>query len=91
MWSGSPTCYEADSAEHRRAAALGDQQQRLGSGLPFRPMLNLFGEACNVAAGIAERYQRSAIGQGNRIFEAAGPTRRRHRANSSAPAGVKFT
>jgi hypothetical protein len=52
--------HDPDPRQHRRAAALGDQQQRLGCGLPFRRFVLGLRKLRDVRPGILQRHKLGA-------------------------------
>ena len=63
--------HHADPDEHRRAAMLGDQDQRLDRGLPCRRVVLGFRQLGDVVRGVAKRDELAATGQGDRVVEGA--------------------
>jgi hypothetical protein len=55
--------HDPDPRQHRRAAALGDQQQRLRRSLPLPRLVLGLRKLRDVVAGILERDKRAAAGQ----------------------------
>jgi hypothetical protein len=61
--------HDAYPRQHRRAAALGDQQQRLRRGLPFRRFVLGLRKLRDVVAGFLERDERAPAGQWDWLVE----------------------
>ena len=55
--------HHADPGEHRRAAALGNQQQRFHRRLPFGGVVFGLGELGDVGGGVTQGNERLALGQ----------------------------
>jgi hypothetical protein len=87
--------HHSDMRHHRIAAALGDQDQHFGCRLPFWRVPFGFREFDDVLRGVAERHQRFAVRQFNRIVKLSIPSLSAFLvaiyANSSAPVAVNFT
>jgi hypothetical protein len=67
--------HHADVREHRRAAEIDDEYERLDRGLPFRQRGFFLRKASNVGRRFAQCPQLAAIGEGDRILEFARPAR----------------
>jgi hypothetical protein len=65
--------HDADPREHHRAAEVGDQDQRLDGGLPFRQSRFLLWQIGYVGRRVLQRQQLPAIRQRDRIIEAGAP------------------
>jgi hypothetical protein len=60
---GSALSHDADPCEHRRAAEIGDEYERLDHGLPFRQRGFFLRKGSNVCRRVAQRAQLSAVGE----------------------------
>jgi hypothetical protein len=65
--------------QHRIAVAFDNQQQRLGCGPPFRPVLHGRWQGLDELAGIAKAAKRSAVGQLDGIEKTVVPSSFRSR------------
>jgi hypothetical protein len=61
--------HDANASEHRRAAEIGNEYQRLNRGPPFCHRGFFLWKASNVCRRVAQRAKLSAAGEGNRIVE----------------------
>ena len=65
--------HDADPREHRRAAEISNQDQRLDRGLPFRELRFLLRQARHVGCRVTQRNERSRVGEQYRVLEFALP------------------